>query len=47
MKNIAAMINEKKRRLEGLQKIALWQKNVDGWRVLFFLSVFYKLKLQP
>ncbi|VDN58417.1 unnamed protein product [Dracunculus medinensis] len=32
MKNIAAMINEKKRRLEGLQKIALWQKNVDGWR---------------
>uniref|UniRef100_A0A0N5AIJ6 DH domain-containing protein n=1 Tax=Syphacia muris TaxID=451379 RepID=A0A0N5AIJ6_9BILA len=32
MKNVAALINEKKRRLEGLQKIALWQKNVDGWR---------------
>ncbi|VDD87328.1 unnamed protein product [Enterobius vermicularis] len=32
MKNVAALINEKKRRLEGLQKIALWQRNVEGWR---------------
>uniref|UniRef100_A0A915Q2D6 DH domain-containing protein n=1 Tax=Setaria digitata TaxID=48799 RepID=A0A915Q2D6_9BILA len=32
MKNVAAMINEKKRRLEGLQQIALWQMNVEGWR---------------
>uniref|UniRef100_A0A1I7VG93 DH domain-containing protein n=1 Tax=Loa loa TaxID=7209 RepID=A0A1I7VG93_LOALO len=32
MKNVAATINEKKRRLEGLQQIALWQMNVEGWR---------------
>ncbi|KAM3728306.1 Spermatogenesis-associated protein [Dirofilaria immitis] len=32
MENVAAIINEKKRRLEGLQQIALWQMNVDGWR---------------
>ncbi|VDK69251.1 unnamed protein product [Litomosoides sigmodontis] len=32
MKNITATINEKKRRLEGLQQIALWQMNVEGWR---------------
>lgn len=32
MKSVAASINEKKRRLESLQKIALWQKSVDGWR---------------
>ncbi|VIO88983.1 Uncharacterized protein BM_BM12527 [Brugia malayi] len=32
MKNVAAMINEKKRRLEGLQQIVLWQMNVEGWR---------------
>ncbi|VDN23410.1 unnamed protein product [Gongylonema pulchrum] len=34
MKSVAAQINEKKRRLEGLQKIALWQMNVEGWRSL-------------
>ncbi|VDM29823.1 unnamed protein product [Toxocara canis] len=33
MKSVAASINEKKRRLESLQKIALWQRNVEGWRV--------------
>uniref|UniRef100_A0A915A9K8 Spermatogenesis-associated protein 13 n=1 Tax=Parascaris univalens TaxID=6257 RepID=A0A915A9K8_PARUN len=32
MKTVAALINEKKRRLESLQKIALWQRNVEGWR---------------
>ncbi|VDM96337.1 unnamed protein product [Thelazia callipaeda] len=32
MKNVAALINEKKRRLEGLQQIALWQMNVEGWK---------------
>ncbi|CAG9540084.1 unnamed protein product [Cercopithifilaria johnstoni] len=32
MKNVTGMINEKKRRLEGLQQIALWQLNVEGWR---------------
>uniref|UniRef100_A0A1I8EGX1 SH3 domain-containing protein n=1 Tax=Wuchereria bancrofti TaxID=6293 RepID=A0A1I8EGX1_WUCBA len=32
MKNVAAMINEKKRRLEGLQQIVLWQMNVERWR---------------
>ncbi|MFH4973473.1 hypothetical protein AB6A40_000182 [Gnathostoma spinigerum] len=32
MRSVAAQINEKKRRLENLQKIALWQQNVSGWR---------------
>ncbi|VDK53341.1 unnamed protein product [Anisakis simplex] len=32
MKSVAALINEKKRRLESLQKIALWQRNVEGWQ---------------
>jgi Rho guanine nucleotide exchange factor 4 len=33
MRSVANDINDKKRRLESLQKIALWQRMVDGWRV--------------
>uniref|UniRef100_A0A1I7X0B5 DH domain-containing protein n=1 Tax=Heterorhabditis bacteriophora TaxID=37862 RepID=A0A1I7X0B5_HETBA len=32
MSNVAAHINDRKRRIEALQDIARWQKNVHGWR---------------
>ncbi|CAJ0955254.1 unnamed protein product, partial [Mesorhabditis belari] len=32
MRAVAAQINDRKRRIEALQDIALWQKNVHGWR---------------
>ncbi|XP_074658015.1 uncharacterized protein LOC141910991 [Tubulanus polymorphus] len=31
MKEIAALINERKRKLESIEKIALWQKTVQDW----------------
>jgi hypothetical protein len=33
MRTVAADINDRKRRLESLQKIARWQRLVDSWRV--------------
>ncbi|CAJ0582982.1 unnamed protein product, partial [Mesorhabditis spiculigera] len=32
MRAVAAQINDRKRRIEALQDIAIWQKNVHGWR---------------
>lgn len=46
MKNVAATINEKKRRLEGLQQIVLWQMNVEGWRVGIVLFKIIKCKVR-
>jgi hypothetical protein len=33
MKGIASLINERKRRMESMEKIALWQITVEGWQV--------------
>lgn len=31
MKGVAFLINERKRRMESLEKVALWQRRVDAW----------------
>lgn len=36
MRKVAHAINERKRKLESLQKISQWQRSVDGWRVSLF-----------
>lgn len=33
MKNVARLINEKKRRLENIEKIAQWQSSIEEWEV--------------
>lgn len=33
MKNVAQLINERKRRLENIAKIAEWQSSIEGWEV--------------
>ncbi|XP_051910216.1 rho guanine nucleotide exchange factor 4-like isoform X2 [Hippocampus zosterae] len=33
MRNVARLINERKRRLENLEKIARWQGSIEGWEV--------------
>ncbi len=33
MRRVARIINDRKRRLEHLQKIAAWQRSVEGWQV--------------
>lgn len=33
MKKVARLINERKRRLENIDKIAQWQSSVEGWEV--------------
>lgn len=31
MKNVATLINERKRKMESLEKLAAWQQRVEGW----------------
>lgn len=33
MKNVAQLINERKRRLENITKIAQWQSSIEDWEV--------------
>lgn len=33
MKKVARLINERKRRLENIDKIAQWQSSVEDWEV--------------
>lgn len=33
MKNVACLINERKRKLESIDKIARWQVSIVGWEV--------------
>jgi len=33
MKNVAALINERKRKVENIRKIAKWQSSIEGWEV--------------
>lgn len=33
MRNVAVLINERKRRMESLEKLAAWQHRVEGWEV--------------
>lgn len=35
MRAVAAHINDAKRRVDAIQKIVLWQRNVHGFRVKF------------
>lgn len=33
MRGVAVLINERKRRMESLEKLAAWQMRVEGWEV--------------
>lgn len=37
MREVASSINEKKRKVANIKKIAEWQLKIDQWQVLFFL----------
>lgn len=34
MRAVAVLINERKRRMESLEKLAAWQLRVEGWEVI-------------
>lgn len=37
MKGVAVLINERKRRMESLEKLAAWQQRVEGWEVTSYI----------
>lgn len=41
MKNVARLINERKRRLENIDKIAQWQSSIEDWEVWQRASLFW------
>lgn len=40
MKNVARLINERKRRLENIDKIAQWQSSIEDWEVNYTSSLY-------
>lgn len=43
MKNVARLINERKRRLENIDKIAQWQSSIEDWEVRGkFPGIYFK-----
>ena len=42
MKKIACLINERKRRMESIEKIAQWQATVEDWEVSVFHWCYLK-----
>ena len=36
MKEIAVMINERKRKMESVEKIATWQDTLEDWEVIIY-----------
>lgn len=40
MREAAILINERKRRMESLEKLILWQQRVEGWDVSFATKSF-------
>lgn len=43
MKNVASLINERKRRLESVDTIAHWQVAILHWEVKIYLIINYSL----
>lgn len=39
MRGVAVLINERKRRMESLEKLASWQLRVEGWEVGMYLEL--------
>lgn len=37
MKDVASLINERKRKVESINKIARWQSTIESWEVSSFL----------
>lgn len=40
MRDVAVLINERKRRMESLEKLAAWQQRVEGWEVSTVVSKY-------
>lgn len=45
MRDVALLVNERKRRMECLEKIASWQITVEGWEVRRYLQVLLPYSL--
>lgn len=41
MRDVAVLINERKRRMESLEKLSAWQQRVEGWEVSDLYPVIY------
>lgn len=42
MKDVAGLINERKRKVESISKIAKWQGTIEGWEVSNDVGVMLK-----
>lgn len=42
MRGVAFLINERKRRMESLEKVVLWQRRVDAWKVNKYFALFHR-----
>jgi hypothetical protein len=41
MRSVATLVNERKRRMESLEKLSAWQQRVEGWEVNKSFFLFY------